>query len=56
MDSSGLRVLLTARNGSTAGIHVACKPDGAIHRLFDIALAGAALQVFESREDALDAF
>lgn len=57
MDSTGLRVLLTANSSAERGIRIACKPAGAIRRLFDFALAGhGCLQIHESREDALASF
>jgi anti-anti-sigma factor len=53
MDSTGLRVLLYAVRSSTAEVRVACRPEGAIRRLFELSLAAVPLRVYDSRADAL---
>ena len=57
MDSSGLRVLLAARQALDERVHIACVPGGPVQRLFEVALGTAgALKLFATRSGALAAF
>ena len=55
MDSTGLHVLLKANSDLPGALHIACVPGGPVQRLFDVARAGDALKLYESRSDALAA-
>ena len=57
MDSSGLCVLLAVTRALDERVHIACVPDGAVRRLFEVALGTpGVLKLFATRQEALGAF
>jgi anti-sigma B factor antagonist len=56
MDSTGLRVLLAARQALDGRVHIACVPGGPVARLFEVAHVPELLKVFATRGGALAAF
>jgi anti-anti-sigma factor len=53
MDSQGLRMLLAAGNPLKRDMRIACTPASPVARLFEMALAGPDLRIYDSRADAL---
>jgi anti-anti-sigma factor len=56
MDSTGLHALLAADNALKRDMRIACTPAGPVARLFETALAGRDLRIYDSRADALADF
>jgi anti-sigma B factor antagonist len=57
MDSTGLRVLFTARQDLDGRVHIACVPGGPIARLFEVVQGTSdVLKLFTTRDEALAAF